>query len=112
MSVVGSRLPERGDKMSSEEHENRMAKLEHDMAIAHQKAVASESAKKAVLKKVETYTRSQRTHRLCQQGALLGRKLKEPDLLTEEQVETILNIAFAHSDVQEILKKYLDERSS
>ena len=67
------------------------------------------STKKKHFKKMKMLTRSQRTHRLCEQGAILGAKLKEPDLLTAEQVKAVLDVAFSHSDVQELLQKYLEQ---
>ncbi len=39
-------------------------------------------------------TRKERTHRLCTHGAMLEKFLGCPDELTDEQVETILKIAF------------------
>lgn len=39
-------------------------------------------------------TRKERTHRLCTRGAMLEKFLGCPDDLTDEQVETILKIAF------------------
>ena len=39
-------------------------------------------------------TRKERTHRLCTRGAMLEKFLGCPDELTDEQVETILKIAF------------------
>ena len=77
--------------------------------VANQKRVAVEHEEKALQKKMKMLTRSQRTHRLCEQGAILGAKLKEPDLLTAEQVKAVLDVAFSHSDVQELLQKYLEQ---
>lgn len=77
--------------------------------VANQKRVAVEHEEKAHQKKMKMLTRSQRTHRLCEQGAILGAKLKEPDLLTAEQVKAVLDVAFSHSDVQELLQKYLEQ---
>lgn len=65
--------------------------------VANQKRVAVEHEEKALQKKMKMLTRSQRTHRLCEQGAILGAKLKEPDLLTAEQVKAVLDVAFSHS---------------
>ena len=42
-------------------------------------------------------TRKERTHRLCTRGAMLEKFLGCPDCLTDEQVNTILKIAF-HSE--------------
>ncbi len=39
-------------------------------------------------------TRKERTHRLCTRGAMLEKFLGCPNELTDEQVETILKIAF------------------
>ena len=39
-------------------------------------------------------TRKERTHRLCTRGAMLEKYLGCPENLTDEQVETILKVAF------------------
>jgi ATPase subunit of ABC transporter with duplicated ATPase domains len=98
--------------LTTEEYEKRRDKLEQAIEVARQKAYAAEAQSKALEKRIKSLSRTQRTHRLCEQGALLGVRLIEPDLLSPEQVIAILDLAFSHRDVQELLRKFLEQINS
>ncbi len=98
--------------MTEKEYRNRLKKLESSIAVNRQKAIAAEQKNKAMEKQMKSLTRAQRTHRLCEHGALLGIKLIEPDLLSTEQVKTVLDVAFSHEDVKAILRKFLEKSFS
>ena len=60
------------------------AKGEAELKVLHNKSKYYES-------QINLLTRKERTHRLCTRGAMLEKYLSE---FTDEQVETILKIAF------------------
>lgn len=54
-------------------------------------------------------TRSERTHRLCSHGGMLERFLERPDVLKDEQIIELLELAFRKKEVQETLQKMIKE---
>lgn len=55
------------------------------------------------------YDRKARTHRLCSRGGRLEQHLREPELLTDDQVSELLTLCFAHDDVQQALARMISE---
>ena len=53
--------------------------------------------------------RRSRTHRLCCRAGMLEKQLRDPELLTNEQVDSLLKLAFAHDDVQDMMRIMLVE---
>ncbi|MGN0546799.1 MAG: DUF3847 domain-containing protein [Acutalibacteraceae bacterium] len=51
-------------------------------------------------------TRKERTHRLCTRGAMLEKYLGCPENLTDEQVETILKVAFHAEAVGKAIENF------
>jgi len=92
--------------------ETAIEKTNAEIAAIEQKITVAENKYHAEVDKLKKMTRNARTHRLCQQGGILGKFLIEPDMLTEQQVYEILKLAFSYSGVQELLKKFLDENNS
>ena len=99
-------------KMTLEELDREIEKTKAEVASVQQKIRVGENKFRAEEEKLHKMERSIRTHRLCVQGGMLGKFLIEPDMLTDEQVYDILELAFSYSGVQELLKKYLDEYKS
>ena len=64
---------------------------------------------KADEKMLDTYTRRERTHRLCTRAGMLESFLRDPEALTNEQVMALLRIAFEQEPVKEALEKMLQE---
>ncbi len=60
---------------------------------------------KILEKKAKELSRSQRTHRLCNHGAILEQFLS-PDEFNDEQIVEILTILFRYSSNQEMLESY------
>lgn len=54
-------------------------------------------------------TRKERSHRLCQHGGMLDKFLREPDLLTDDEVYSILEIAFNSFAVKRQLDNLLSQ---
>ena len=67
---------------------------------------------KADEKLLASYTRQQRTHRLCSRAGMLESFLQDPEALTNDQVIALLRIAFEQETVKEALKKMLQEAYS
>ena len=67
---------------------------------------------KADEKMMDTYTRRERTHRLCTRAWMLESFLHDPEVLTNNQVMALLRIAFEQETVKEALKKMLQEAYS
>ena len=84
-------------------------KLDHEISIVEKKLKASEDEEKFLKSTLKQYDRKARTHRLCNRGAMLEKYLQKPDYLSDEQVAEFLKIVFHRADVQEILRKLLNE---
>jgi hypothetical protein len=67
---------------------------------------------KADEKLLASYTRQQRTHRLCSRAGMLESFLRDPEALTNDQVMALLRIAFEQNPVKEALEKMLKEAYS
>ena len=61
---------------------------------------------------LDTYTRRERTHRLCTRAGMLESFLHDPEALTNDQVMALLRIAFEQNPVKEVLEKMLQETYS
>jgi len=67
---------------------------------------------KADEKMLDTYTRRERTHRLCTRAGMLESFLRDPQALSNDQVMALLRIAFEQEPVKEALEKMLQEAYS
>ena len=63
---------------------------------------------KILRRRAAELTVKNRTHRLCTRGAMLETFLEEPESLTDDQVMTLLKLAFNKPDVQKTLHDWLD----
>lgn len=55
-------------------------------------------------------TRSERTHRLCTRAGMLETFLKEPTVLTDEDVMELLTFIFQSESVQKKLNRLIENR--
>jgi len=83
--------------------------------IAQKEQKAAEIKKKqndlkSLDKKIANLSRKERTHRLCQRAGMLESFLKEPELLTDDDVYQLLEFIFSIEDVQAMLKQLLKAR--
>ena len=90
------------------EMENSIDKGKRQIAKWDQKIIAQEQLLKADSNLAAIYSRKARTHRLCKRGAMLEKFLRSPDLLTDDQVMALLQIAFGQQDTQDALLAELD----
>ena len=61
---------------------------------------------------INLLTRKERTHRLCTRGAMLEKFLGCPDELTDEQVETILKIAFHPEAIGRAIEQFRESNEN
>ena len=64
---------------------------------------------KILQNQISKLTRNARTHRLCTRAGMLESFLPNPELLTDEEVMTVLKIAFHQPGMKEILGKLAAE---
>ncbi len=65
-----------------------------------------ENRQKYLDSQIRKLTRNERTHRFCNRGAMLEKYLGSPELLTDEQVNMILKIAFHNRTVGELIERF------
>ena len=78
------------------------AKGEAELKVLHNKSKYYDS-------QIKLLTRKERTHRLCTRGAMLEKYLSE---FTDEQVETILKIAFHTEAVGRAIKQFRESNEN
>ena len=91
---------------------NELHELEKlDAEIHRRKAEMArlEDQQKILAKEAALLNRRQRTRRLCIRGGMLESFLGVPELLSDEQVMTLLKLAFNTPAVDEQLTVYLNE---
>ena len=81
------------------------AKGEAELKVLHNKSKYYES-------QINLLTWKERTHRLCIRGAMLEKFLGCPDELTDEQVETILKIAFHPEAIGRAIEQFRDSNET
>ncbi|MCD7771847.1 MAG: DUF3847 domain-containing protein [Oscillospiraceae bacterium] len=85
-------------------------KIEHDIYVTEKKLKAAENKKKALEQSVRKLTRNERTHRLCTRGGMLEAFLKQPTVLTDEDVMELLTFLFRSEEAQNKLCFLIEER--
>ena len=58
-----------------------------------------EQKEKIVQSEIKRLMRKERTHRLCVRGGMLEHFLREPELLSDDQVQELLTLAFRQEAV-------------
>ena len=77
-----------------------LEKLRHKQCIAERKLTAAKHKEKRLQSELKRLTRSERTHRLCTRAGMLETFLKEPTILTDEDVMELLTFIFQSEAVQ------------
>ena len=90
----------------SEELEN----LRHKQYVAERKLTAAKHKEKRLQNELKRLTRSERTHRLCTRAGMLETLLKEPTVLTDEDVMELLTFIFQSETVQKKLNQLIECR--
>ena len=87
-----------------------LEKLRHKQCIAERKRTAAKHKEKRLQNELKRLTRSERTHRLCTRAGMLETFLKEPTVLTDEDVMELLTFIFQSETVQKKLNLLIESR--
>lgn len=87
-----------------------LEKLKHDKYVAEKKLTAARHKEKRLQSEIKQLTRSERTHRLCTRAGMLETFLREPTLLTDDDVMEILTFIFHSEAVQKKLNLLIEKR--
>ena len=88
----------------------KLEKLKHDKYVAEKKLTAAKHRAKQLESELKRLTRSERTHRLCTRAGMLEAFLREPTLLTDDDVMELLTFVFQSEAVQRKLNMLIESR--
>ena len=87
-----------------------LEKLRHKQYVAERKLTAAKHKEKRLQSELKRLTRSERTHRLCTRAGMLETFLKEPTVLTDDDVMELLTFIFQSEVVQKKLNLLIESR--
>ena len=87
-----------------------LEKLKQQKYVAEKKLTAARHREKQLEHELKQLTRSERTHRLCTRAGMLETFLKEPTLLTDDDVMELLTFIFHSEAVQKKLNLLIENR--
>ena len=87
-----------------------LEKLRHRQYVAERKLTAAKHKEKRLKSELKRLTRSERTHRLCTRAGMLETFLKEPTVLTDEDVMELLTFIFQSEAIQKKLNLLIESR--
>ena len=87
-----------------------LEKLKHDQYVAERKLTAARHREKQLESEMKRLTRSERTHRLCTRAGMLETFLREPTILTDDDVMELLTFIFHSEAVQKKLDLLIENR--
>ena len=87
-----------------------LEKLKHDQYVAERKLTAAKHKEKRLENEIKRLTRSERTHRLCTRAGMLETFLREPTVLTDDDVMELLTFIFHSEAVQKKLDLLIENR--
>lgn len=88
----------------------KLKKLTHDEHVLEKKLTAAQHKEKRLKKELKLLTRTERTHRLCTRAGMLETFLREPTLLTDDDVVELLTFIFSEESVQNKLNAMIKKR--
>lgn len=88
----------------------KLEKLNRQKTAAEKKLVAAQHREKQQEHELKRLTRSERTHRLCTRAGMLETFLREPTLLTDDDVMELLTFIFHGEAAQKKLDTLIAER--
>lgn len=88
----------------------KLEKLKHDQYVAEKKLTAAKHREKQLESEMKRLTRSERTHRLCTRAGMLETFLREPTLLTDDDVMELLTFLFHGEAAQKKLNSLIEKR--
>ena len=87
-----------------------LEKLKQKQHGLEKKLTAAKHKEKQLEHKLKQWTRSERTHRLCTRAGMLEKFLREPTLLTNDDVMELLTFIFHDQAVQKKLDLLIEKR--
>jgi hypothetical protein len=87
-----------------------LEKLRHKQYVAERKLTAAKHKEKRLQSELKRLTRSERTHWLCTRAGMLETFLKEPTVLTDDDVMELLTFIFQSEAVQKKLNRLIESR--
>ena len=90
--------------------DEQLEKLKHQKYVAEKKLTAAKHREKQLQHELKRLTRSERTHRLCTRAGMLESFLKEPTLLTDDDVMELLTFIFQREAVQKKLNMLIESQ--
>ena len=90
----------------------KLEKLKHDQYVAERKLTAAKHKEKRLDSEMKRLTRSERTHRLCTRAGMLEAFLREPTILTDDDVMELLTFIFHSEAVQKKLNLLIENREN
>ena len=88
----------------------KLKKLTHNEHVLEKKLTAAQHKEKRLKKELKLLTRNERTHRLCTRAGMLETFLREPTLLTDDDVMELLTVIFSKESVQNKLNAMIKNR--
>ena len=88
----------------------KLEKLKHELYVAEKKLTAAKHREKRLESELKRLTRSERTHRLCTRAGMLETFLREPTVLTDDDVMELLTFIFHSETVQKKLNLLIENR--
>ena len=88
----------------------KLEKLKHEQYVAERKLTAAKHKQKRLESEVKRLNRSERTHRLCTRAGMLETFLREPTVLTDDDVMELLTFIFRSEAVQKKLNLLIENR--
>ena len=87
-----------------------LEKLKQQKYVAEKKLTAAKHREKQLQHELKQLTRSERTHRLCTRAGMLETFLREPTILTDDDVMELLTFIFLGEAVQKKLSMLIEKR--
>ena len=87
-----------------------LEKLKQQKYVAEKKLTAAKHKEKRLESEIKRLTRSERTHRLCTRAGMLETFLREPTILTDDDVMELLTFIFHGEAVQKKLNMLIEKR--
>ena len=87
-----------------------LEKLKQQKYVAEKKLTAAKHKEKRLESEIKRLTRSERTHRLCTRAGMLETFLREPTILTDDDVMELLTFIFHDQAVQKKLDLLIEKR--
>ena len=87
-----------------------LEKLKQQKYVAEKRLTAARHREKQLQHELKRLTRSERTHRLCTRAGMLETFLREPTVLTDDDVMELLSFIFHSEAVKKKLNMLIEKR--